>query len=100
MLLPQAIASKNHQTFSVNASYALWKQWFAVKMYGVNSDADAPKAARGFDTGMTVYCCVVAFLMLAMLGMAVFASFATFASFTSLGPLGNGPTKGNPARER
>jgi iron(III) transport system permease protein len=38
----------------------------------------APKPSRGWDTAMTVYCCVIAFLVLAMLGMAVFASFASF----------------------
>ena len=36
------------------------------------------KPSRGFDTLMTLYCCLIAFLVLAMLGMAVFASFATF----------------------
>jgi iron(III) transport system permease protein len=38
----------------------------------------APRPAHGFDVAMTLYCVVIAFLMLAMLGMAVFASFATF----------------------
>ncbi len=37
-----------------------------------------PKPARGFDRLMTLYCCAIAFLVLAMLGMAVFASFASF----------------------
>lgn len=37
----------------------------------------SPKPQRGFDGAMTVYCIVIACLMLAMLGMAVFASFAT-----------------------
>lgn len=38
----------------------------------------APKRSAGFDALMTVYCVLIAFLMLAMLGMAVFASFASF----------------------
>ncbi|MGH8848136.1 MAG: ABC transporter permease subunit, partial [Polaromonas sp.] len=37
-----------------------------------------PTPARGYDGIMTLYCCAIAFLMLAMLGMAVFASFASF----------------------
>jgi iron(III) transport system permease protein len=37
-----------------------------------------PKPARGFDAAMTLYCCCIAFLVLAMLGMAVFASFTSF----------------------
>lgn len=37
-----------------------------------------PKPARGFDAVMTLYCALIAALMLAMLGMAVFASFASF----------------------
>jgi len=37
-----------------------------------------PKPSRGYDSLMTAYCCVIAFLVLAMLGMAVFASFASF----------------------
>ncbi|MGH8804535.1 MAG: putative 2-aminoethylphosphonate ABC transporter permease subunit [Polaromonas sp.] len=37
-----------------------------------------PTPARGYDRIMTLYCCAIAFLMLAMLGMAVFASFASF----------------------
>ncbi|MGJ7489387.1 putative 2-aminoethylphosphonate ABC transporter permease subunit [Variovorax sp. ZT4R33] len=36
-----------------------------------------PKRSRGFDRVMTLYCVVIAGLMLAMFGMAVFASFAT-----------------------
>ncbi|MGB4115151.1 MAG: putative 2-aminoethylphosphonate ABC transporter permease subunit [Polaromonas sp.] len=36
------------------------------------------KPSRGYDALMTMYCCVIAFLVLAMLGMAVFASFASF----------------------
>lgn len=37
-----------------------------------------PQPRRGFDALMTLYCLVIALLVLAMLGMAVFASFATF----------------------
>lgn len=37
-----------------------------------------PKPSRGYDLAMTVYCSVIAVLVLAMLGMAVFASFASF----------------------
>ena len=37
-----------------------------------------PTPARTYDRVMTLYCCVIALLVLAMLGMAVFASFATF----------------------
>lgn len=37
----------------------------------------APKRAPVFDAAMTLYCVLIAFLVLAMLGMAVFASFAT-----------------------
>jgi iron(III) transport system permease protein len=38
----------------------------------------APKVALAFDRLMTLYCALIATLVLAMLGMAVFASFATF----------------------
>ena len=38
----------------------------------------APKPSRSYDRLMTLYCCAIAFLVLAMLGMAVFASFASF----------------------
>ena len=38
----------------------------------------APKAAPAYDRLMTLYCALVASLVLAMLGMAVFASFASF----------------------
>ena len=37
-----------------------------------------PQRAPAFDAAMTLYCCVIAFLVLAMLGMAVFASFTSF----------------------
>ncbi|MDP3761172.1 MAG: putative 2-aminoethylphosphonate ABC transporter permease subunit [Ramlibacter sp.] len=37
-----------------------------------------PKASPRYDAAMTLYCSLIAFLVLAMLGMAVFASFATF----------------------
>lgn len=36
-----------------------------------------PSPSRAYDIIMTVYCCAIAFLVLAMLGMAVFASFAS-----------------------
>jgi iron(III) transport system permease protein len=36
-----------------------------------------PKRAPGFDAAMTVYCTLIALLVLAMLGMAIFASLAT-----------------------
>ena len=38
----------------------------------------APQPSKGYDRLMTLYCMVIAALMLAMLGMAVFASFASF----------------------
>jgi iron(III) transport system permease protein len=38
----------------------------------------APKPSRGYDRLMTLYCMLIAFLVLAMLGMAIFASFASF----------------------
>jgi iron(III) transport system permease protein len=38
----------------------------------------APKPSRNYDRLMTLYCCAIAFLVLAMLGMAVFASFVSF----------------------
>ncbi len=38
----------------------------------------SPKVAPGFDRLVTLYCTVIAALVLAMLGMAVFASFASF----------------------
>jgi iron(III) transport system permease protein len=37
-----------------------------------------PRPARKYDIVMTLYCSLVAVLVLAMLGMAVFASFASF----------------------
>ncbi len=37
-----------------------------------------PQSAPGYDLAMTLYCCLIAFLVLAMLGMAIFASFASF----------------------
>ncbi len=37
-----------------------------------------PKRSPGYDAAMTLYCSVLAFLVLAMLGMAIFASFASF----------------------
>ena len=37
----------------------------------------APKPSRGRDRALLLFCCAIAFLVLAMLGMAVFASFAT-----------------------
>ncbi len=38
----------------------------------------SPKPSTAYDRLMTLYCMVIAALVLAMLGMAVFASFATF----------------------
>ncbi|MDD5333187.1 MAG: putative 2-aminoethylphosphonate ABC transporter permease subunit [Rhodoferax sp.] len=38
----------------------------------------SPKAAPAYDRLMTLYCAIIAALVLAMLGMAVFASFASF----------------------
>ncbi len=37
-----------------------------------------PKPSRSYDIAMTLYCSLIASLVLAMLGMAVFASFASF----------------------
>jgi iron(III) transport system permease protein len=37
-----------------------------------------PKPSPQYDAAMTLYCSVIAFLVLAMLGMAIFASFASF----------------------
>jgi iron(III) transport system permease protein len=37
-----------------------------------------PRPSPGYDAAMTLYCSVLAFLVLAMLGMAIFASFASF----------------------
>ncbi|ROZ62417.1 putative 2-aminoethylphosphonate ABC transporter permease subunit [Ramlibacter sp. WS9] len=37
-----------------------------------------PKPAPKYDAAMTLYCSLIAFLVLAMLGMAIFASFASF----------------------
>jgi iron(III) transport system permease protein len=37
-----------------------------------------PRRSPKYDAAMTLYCCLIAFLVLAMLGMAVFASFASF----------------------
>jgi iron(III) transport system permease protein len=37
-----------------------------------------PKPSARYDAAMTLYCSLIAFLVLAMLGMAVFASFASF----------------------
>jgi iron(III) transport system permease protein len=37
-----------------------------------------PKPAPQYDAAMTLYCSLIAFLVLAMLGMAIFASFASF----------------------
>ncbi len=37
-----------------------------------------PRPSAGFDALMTLWCSLVAVLMLAMLGMAIFASFASF----------------------
>jgi iron(III) transport system permease protein len=37
-----------------------------------------PKPSARYDAAMTLYCSLIAFLVLAMLGMAIFASFASF----------------------
>jgi iron(III) transport system permease protein len=37
-----------------------------------------PKPAPKYDAAMTLYCSLIAFLVLAMLGMAIFASFVSF----------------------
>ncbi|MEO7391407.1 MAG: putative 2-aminoethylphosphonate ABC transporter permease subunit [Ramlibacter sp.] len=37
-----------------------------------------PKPSARYDAAMTLYCSLIAFLVLAILGMAVFASFASF----------------------
>jgi iron(III) transport system permease protein len=37
-----------------------------------------PKRSPRYDAAMTLYCSLIAFLVLAMLGMAIFASFASF----------------------
>jgi iron(III) transport system permease protein len=37
-----------------------------------------PKRSPKYDAAMTLYCSLIALLVLAMLGMAIFASFATF----------------------
>jgi iron(III) transport system permease protein len=37
-----------------------------------------PRPSRGFDLLMTLYCAIVALLMLAVLGMAIYASFVKF----------------------
>ena len=47
-------------------------------MLSARAVAYQPKPHARHDTTMLVYCCVIAFLMLAMLGMAVYASFASF----------------------
>jgi iron(III) transport system permease protein len=38
----------------------------------------APRESRGFDLAMTLYCVVIAALMLAVFGMALYASFVKF----------------------
>jgi iron(III) transport system permease protein len=47
-------------------------------MLSARAVAYQPKPHARHDATMLVYCCVIAFLMLAMLGMAVYASFASF----------------------
>ncbi|QBK03391.1 putative 2-aminoethylphosphonate ABC transporter permease subunit [Hylemonella gracilis] len=47
-------------------------------MLGARAVPYMPKPALGRDAAFSVYCLVVAVLMLAMLGMAIFASLATF----------------------
>ena len=55
-----------------------------------------PKHAPLFDALMSVWCLLVAVLMLAMLGMAIFASFASFWPYNlapSLASLPHGPLR-------
>ena len=56
--------------------------WFIQRkqtaMLGARAVPLRPKRSSRFDAAMTIYCVVIAALMLAMIGMAVFASFASF----------------------
>ena len=56
--------------------------WFIQRkqtaMLGARAVPLRPKRSPRFDAAMTIYCVVIAALMLAMIGMAVFASFASF----------------------
>ncbi len=47
-------------------------------LFGARAVALQVVPSRGWDAACTLYCCVIALLMLAMLGMAVFASLASF----------------------
>jgi iron(III) transport system permease protein len=49
-----------------------------MAMLGARAVPLRPRRSPGFDTLMTLYCVLVAALMLAVLGMTVFASFASF----------------------
>ena len=48
-----------------------------------------PKVAPTYDRLMTLYCCAIAFMVLAMLGMAVFASFVTLWPYNLAPSFGN-----------
>ena len=48
-----------------------------------------PKPVRKYDIVMTLYCCSIAFLVLAMLGMAIFASFVTLWPYNLTPSWGN-----------
>jgi iron(III) transport system permease protein len=48
-----------------------------------------PKITPTYDRLMTLYCCAIAFLVLAMLGMAVFASFVTLWPYNLAPSFGN-----------
>jgi iron(III) transport system permease protein len=61
-------------TFAVD-SYVSRRQ---TAMLGARAVPHVPKPAPSYDAAMTLYCCFIAFLVLAMLGMAIFASFASF----------------------
>jgi iron(III) transport system permease protein len=61
-------------TFAVD-SYVSRRQ---TAMLGARPVPHVPKPAPSYDAAMTLYCCFIAFLVLAMLGMAIFASFASF----------------------
>jgi len=49
-----------------------------TSMIGARSVPYAPRPSRRFDVAMTIYCSVVAVLMLAVIGMVVYASFVKF----------------------
>jgi len=49
-----------------------------TSMVGSRAIPYVPRPSRGFDRAMTVYCAMVAVLMLAVIGMVVYASFVKF----------------------